>query len=39
VRLVSANQSDDPTLWTELKVDGHKVQLVDGDGVVLKSGR
>jgi hypothetical protein len=39
VLLVSDNESDQPALWTELRVDGQKVRLVDGDVVVLKGGR
>jgi hypothetical protein len=39
IRLVSDNESDDPSLWTELRVDGKPVRLVDGDVVVLKGAR
>jgi hypothetical protein len=39
VRLVSDNESDDPERWTELRVDGSFVRLVDGDIVILKGSR
>jgi hypothetical protein len=39
VRLVSDNETDDACMWTELRLDGKRVRLVDGDVVVLKGHR